>query len=732
MEGKEEYVKDGSHKKLYRDNIHSDIFLDDFITLIIDTPEFQRLDKIKQLGMCNLVYRCAKHTRFLHSIGVYHLSKKILDFVVQNHQRLDIPVPVKKISNIYLEGHPNDEDDIMEFKRKIEGIKKVVSVAALLHDITHVPFGHTLEDGFKGIYTKHDSLENLRLYYLLFPHKSDTKEYESEISRVFAEYPNEYVGGLPNQDLKELVFLILKYKVEVKEDTIIDFDKLIAKEKERIEKEEATDDVKDMLTKLSDIYEKFKESGLFHPFMSDVISDTICADILDYIPRDALNCGLILDWDPRIFQYFIIGEDTLLKQLRLAITISTNKGEKWDIADEILKIMELRYNLADRVYYHKAKVAPTCMIVRALERTEPPPPDESPINKESIINLTESDLFSYIRERAGDDKITKFLIENVGEGEFSSGSRNIYKPILILPYHLVGKWGGVYQKLLEFRNLDNARENRERIQNELSQLINDQKEEGEKEDLVLVYCPPEHMQAKLIETPVKIKGDIMPLRLHQSNLPYLFKDSIELLEEKYKGLWKFYVLIHPDYIPSLLDSPDKRRKKLLSIGIVIKEFCEKNNIPIEDINDCCPYRFLTPESAIDELFDRWAQNLGENLDYQAQETIKTLLKTQWRTLGGEKPIDIFEEDKFSSVCYRLFDEELLSPKLEEVGKGLRDYIKTDIKRHPKEVAIRLTTPQHPTRMNISDGITEYLEEVKRRFQREPTLDEYKKDKEEEA
>ena len=63
------------------DNIHGSIIIDDYAQKIIDTIEFQRLRDIKQLGCCYLVFPCAVHTRFEHSLGVYHLAKIYIDIL---------------------------------------------------------------------------------------------------------------------------------------------------------------------------------------------------------------------------------------------------------------------------------------------------------------------------------------------------------------------------------------------------------------------------------------------------------------------------------------------------------------------------------------------------------------------------------------------------------------------------------------------------------------------------
>jgi hypothetical protein len=97
--------------KVIRDSIHGDIFLSELEFDLIDTPEVQRLRRIKQLGMTYLVYPSANHTRFEHSLGALHLAGRIAD-------RLGL----------------SEEE-------KIE-----VRIAALLHDVGHGPLSHTSEE----------------------------------------------------------------------------------------------------------------------------------------------------------------------------------------------------------------------------------------------------------------------------------------------------------------------------------------------------------------------------------------------------------------------------------------------------------------------------------------------------------------------------------------------------------------------------------------------------------
>jgi len=107
-----------SPDKTVRDPLWNTIRLDPTAVRIIDTPEFQRLRYIRQLGFTHLVYPGATHTRFDHALGVYHLTRTAL---AQLRERSGVPPEVW------------------------EG-EEIVPYAALLHDIGHYPFSHALEE----------------------------------------------------------------------------------------------------------------------------------------------------------------------------------------------------------------------------------------------------------------------------------------------------------------------------------------------------------------------------------------------------------------------------------------------------------------------------------------------------------------------------------------------------------------------------------------------------------
>ncbi|MFL6467467.1 MAG: HD domain-containing protein [Pyrinomonadaceae bacterium] len=109
-----------SSERIYRDSVHNIIRVDTgdevgaLVARLIDTPEFQRLRRIRQLGLAHFAYQAAEHSRFTHSLGAYHLATRILNRLASKYS---IP--------------PDD--------------RTAVRIAALVHDIGHGPFSHVVE-----------------------------------------------------------------------------------------------------------------------------------------------------------------------------------------------------------------------------------------------------------------------------------------------------------------------------------------------------------------------------------------------------------------------------------------------------------------------------------------------------------------------------------------------------------------------------------------------------------
>lgn len=106
-----------NREKVFRDPVHDYIHIrDEVILSLINTREFQRLRRIRQLGTASFTFHGAEHSRFSHSLGVYEITRRIINNFVRNF-------PMSK-------EHPDQWDD----RERI-----VALCAALLHDIGHGP-----------------------------------------------------------------------------------------------------------------------------------------------------------------------------------------------------------------------------------------------------------------------------------------------------------------------------------------------------------------------------------------------------------------------------------------------------------------------------------------------------------------------------------------------------------------------------------------------------------------
>jgi HD superfamily phosphohydrolase len=104
--------------EIIRDPLWKNIRVDPLALRLVDTPAFQRLRYVRQLGLAYLVYPGASHSRFEHALGAYHLAQRALSLFAERGLEREISPDACRI----------------------------VRCAALLHDIGHYPFSHALEE----------------------------------------------------------------------------------------------------------------------------------------------------------------------------------------------------------------------------------------------------------------------------------------------------------------------------------------------------------------------------------------------------------------------------------------------------------------------------------------------------------------------------------------------------------------------------------------------------------
>lgn len=151
-------------KKIINDPVYGFInIFDEIIFDLIEHPYFQRLRRIKQLGLTHFVYPGAMHTRFQHSLGSLHLMQSSIDIIRSK-------------------GHEITDEEALAAK-----------IAILLHDIGHGPLSHTLEDFWHTDFSHEE-------FSLLFMDELN-KEFNGKLVLAIKIFKNQY----PKKFLHQLV-----------------------------------------------------------------------------------------------------------------------------------------------------------------------------------------------------------------------------------------------------------------------------------------------------------------------------------------------------------------------------------------------------------------------------------------------------------------------------------------------------------------------------------------------
>ena len=178
------------NKSIY-DPLHGLMEFNDTCLQIIDTPEFQRLRDIKQLGTCYYIFPGASHNRFEHSLGVAYLAKNFIKNIVDKQPELNISPHMINL----------------------------IQIAGLCHDLGHGPFSHIFDHKFVNLYNH-----------------IDQKDHENRSCRMIEHMAKKYNLSLTKVDLDIILELINPQKYNLKNkflyqiinntDNSIDVDKL--------------------------------------------------------------------------------------------------------------------------------------------------------------------------------------------------------------------------------------------------------------------------------------------------------------------------------------------------------------------------------------------------------------------------------------------------------------------------------------------------------------------------
>ena len=481
---------------------------------VIDHPAFQRLFEVYQLGQTNLVYRGATHMRGEHAIGTLHAAMEIVDAIHRTRAR--------------------QEATAVDRWEAAPGLTKTeiafIRLGALLHDIGHLPAGHTLEDEL-GLLAHHDGNERIELVLGI-----------------------EKWHGLQHRPLRELINELYAADAEAAAQTGEDGTALSASELlVRLISSDRTDV---SATEASDFRLRV---------CRDVIGNTICSDLIDYLHRDWLHIGKPRVFDPRLLDYMQILTRTRLgrREDRLVIHLGKRRRPRPDAVTAILDLLESRYQLSEIALYHRVKLAAAAMLERAIaEYRDTFDPEEQRAALEDLIpdllqcsDLEVLDLLARRlenRKGKGDPKRIASAIDLTRRLRV----RRLHRDLHILYADELGgpERAAQLAELYCGKPDESGEEAREAVrlaaENRLMAVRNLEEDFHLPPGSIVMYCPPLQMNTKIAKVGIFSKGRVDSLNKLDAD-GGISGGHLRAQQDRFRRLWRILFAIDPEVYEDL-------------------------------------------------------------------------------------------------------------------------------------------------------------------------------------
>lgn len=391
---------------------------------VLHTPAMQRLYGLRQLGLADRVFIDASHARIHHVVGVLQQIDKLVFAIISNLRRSTRMLSVGTATNT--QAFPASRLAMIVRRRR-----PVIRFIGLLHDLTHAPFGHTVEDEIGLVETRHDepARQAYAFYRLLCqliawlgaeadaslpdslrPFLSQTATGQQPNPEEVGEVARHLVTGVDPSKAKlcwrlsqrELAETLAQLGCAMTALTHLEaLHKMELQESDLPSKSEYTFQTAVREALKGTAFEPLLDTFQFDPnrdaFMLDLVGNTVCADLLDYARRDSHFAGLRLDYDSdRIAENFtLVSLDAAAYEVNHPHRDGTGKltgrsvppgyadpFEGWclrtaislvshkyrtDVPSELMNLLNVRFYLYERAVYHPTKCAADSMLGTALQ-----------------------------------------------------------------------------------------------------------------------------------------------------------------------------------------------------------------------------------------------------------------------------------------------------------------------------------------------------------------------------
>lgn len=502
---------------------------------VIDTRTMQRLRDIRQLGQSFVAFPTAEHSRFSHVLGVLYWATKMLSYLKENYFARPLPEPSHPgneklledansvLKRTILRGYAGEQIAGLE----VTWFEQLIRLAALLHDVTHLPYGHTLEDQAE----------------LLPRHDEDPER----IVRVFGGLAKE-IEDSPHLKSPEHAELRRALPRLLEQCQVLYLFGFIQRH--------GNEDVD--WTRWQSIKDKLNEE--FLPYLAlvyDIVNNTICADLLDYLQRDSLFVGMPWSPDKVLFSHLKILTGPRPRNFhlcaghgqfwRLGVAVGRDKL-RHDVVTAVLGLLRARYDVTEKVYYHHTKCAADAMLEKVIRS------GGVSIQSNEILEqgLGDEGLLLELWHRLQEKPESRRILERLR-------SRRFYKAVYRL--RKASDWSAKTAHAVERCRTPVGRTE---VEQEIAQECNLQTEQ------IVVSCLPKEMQLKEAEALVEwTDGEILPLSELPESKNYLHE--VTYLTQRYPHLWSLTVYFDEEIAThaSVLESAcerlfDRRNDPLLA------------------------------------------------------------------------------------------------------------------------------------------------------------------------
>jgi uncharacterized protein len=522
-----------------RDPLHHDIRVTSFERTLIDTRAFQRLRLVNQLAMVDSVYPGAVHTRFLHSVGTLHVCS---DLILACNNTVKTLRPLAPLQ------HPVP----MKIGPYAELLARLV---ALLHDMAHVPFGHVFEREAQ-VFKKDEWADEWRVKQTLGVESEFADAFRKSMVQHFRKSTDaEPMEGAAGEEAANRILREVR-------------DVLVAKGRAVLD--------------------------LRYPFVYDLVSNTICADLIDYVRRDMFFCGLTEGLATRFLRHIGIlpveyptpaGSDELvLRPVRVEtgedyarpreeragkaivsrvvlLQYSYNRRHaattKDNVLSEAIDLVRRRKLVAEKLYFHKTKLTATSMLAAAAYAS-------GITSAERIWDKTDHEVLTMIATTPDDHSSSSSEQRSKRARRLAQCllDRRFFKPIYRVSWHpnnddetakrLWQEPNGAYPR-------HNTAVGKERLIEELESVIgwHANGDSFSAAGTVSVSCPNKEMQLKEFEMLVlqdPATGEVKPL---EATVRPTVKEEIEVIKKQHQELWRLEVFVDVDVVD--LDDPFARK-----------------------------------------------------------------------------------------------------------------------------------------------------------------------------